>query len=190
MRKVEMEVWQEIIENPEHGAKRLIAEYRDRLYASALFLCTDPAAAEDLVYRTFERVIERVREHRPDSSFYAWIYTILLNFHRMNARREMRKPLEYVEKLPEIPTDDPTTIERLVMKTDAANLRAAVRALPPDMRETVVLRYFEDLPLAEVAALTEVRVGTVKSRLNRAKRMLYEALTAIERKEDNHDRPK
>ena len=117
-----MEVWQEIIENPEHGAKRLIAEYRDRLYASALFLCTDPAAAEDLVYRTFERVIERVREHRPDSSFYAWIYTILLNFHRMNARREMRKPLEYVEKLPEIPTDDPTTIERLVMKTDAANL--------------------------------------------------------------------
>ena len=115
-----MEVWQEIIENPEHGAKRLIAEYKDRLYASALFLCTDPAAAEDLVYRTFERVIERVREHRPDSSFYAWIYTILLNFHRMNARREMRKPLEYVEKLPEIPTDDPTTIERLVMKTDAA----------------------------------------------------------------------
>ena len=177
-----MEVWQEIIENPERGARRLITEYRDRLYASALFLCSDPASAEDLVYRTFERAIERVREHRPDSSFYAWIYTILLNFHRMNVRREVRKPLEYVEDIPEIPDDNPTSVERLVMKTDAANLRSAVRALPPELREVVVLRYFEDLPIADVSDLLQIKAGTVKSRLNRAKGMLYDSLKQIERK--------
>jgi len=100
----------------------------------------------------------------------------------MNVRREMRKPLEYVEDLPEIPDDNPTSIERLVMKTDASNLRAAVRSLPPELREVVVLRYFEDLPLADVADLMQINVGTVKSRLNRAKRMLYDRFAQIEKK--------
>lgn len=171
-----MEVWQEILENPERGARRLLTEYRDRLFAAALFLSPDSATAEDLVYRTFERVIERIREHRPDSSFYAWIYAILLNFHRMNVRREIRKPLEYRVELPEIPEDNPTMIERMMAKMDSASLRAAVYSLPPEMRETIVLRYFEDLSLAEVAKLTGVRIGTVKSRLDRAKRMLYEKM--------------
>lgn len=182
-----MEVWQEIIEDPECGARRLITEYKDRLFAAALFLCSDPSSAEDLVYRTFERVISRICEHRPDSSFYAWIYAIMLNFHRMNVRSEMRKPLDCREDLPEIPEDRPSSLEQLVVKTDVENLRASVRALPPEMRETVVLRYFEDLPLADVAALTDVKIGTVKSRLNRAKRMLYEELISLERKGTGND---
>ncbi len=83
-----MEVWQEIIKDRERGARILVAVYKDRLFASALILCRDQHAAEELVFRTFARAIDRISSFRPNTNFYNWLYTILINFRRMDLRRE------------------------------------------------------------------------------------------------------
>ena len=69
----EPSIIQEILHDREAGATRLVAECRDSLYAAALSLCGDPAQAEDLVFRTFERVLDRVATCRDESAFEAWM---------------------------------------------------------------------------------------------------------------------
>jgi DNA-directed RNA polymerase specialized sigma24 family protein len=83
-----MEVWQEIAKNAECGAERLVAEYGDRLYAAAALLCRNNCDAEDLVFRTLARAVDKIRQFKPSGDFFSWLYKILLNFHRMDARRK------------------------------------------------------------------------------------------------------
>jgi len=173
-----MEVWQEILENEDKGAKRLVAEYKDRLMAVASFFAPVPSEAEDLVFQTFVKAIRHIREHRPESSFYGWIHTILLNLCRSAGRKELRSPLVLVPEVPDQEDVQGTPLENLIQQSDALMLRAAVSELPLALRETVVLRYFEEMQLTEIAAILEIPVGTVKSRLHEAKRALGSLLRA------------
>ena len=75
--------------HPESGARRLVAEYGDRLYDIAVRLCADEALARDLVNRTLQRAVERIGLFGGGSTFYTWLYTILVNFWRMELRRRM-----------------------------------------------------------------------------------------------------
>ena len=85
-----MEIWRDIIENGDSGVERLVSEYGDWLLAAASLLCRGDADAEDLAFRALERAVQRIRSYRPTGSFFAWLYAILLNLHRMDARR--RRP--------------------------------------------------------------------------------------------------
>ena len=82
-----MEIWRDIIENGDSGVERLVSEYGDRLLAAASLLRRGDADAEDLAFRALERAVQRIRSYRPTGSFFAWLYAILLNLHRMDARR-------------------------------------------------------------------------------------------------------
>ena len=84
---------EEIRRNREKGAERLVTEYRDRLYAAAFSLCGDASKSEDLVFRTFEQVIEKISSYREDEAFYRWMYTILLNYYRKSVRGRLAKNL-------------------------------------------------------------------------------------------------
>ena len=83
-----MEIWQEIRKSGESGAKRLVSEYGNRLYAAAILLCSDESEAEELVFRTFERVIKKISQYKPTGDFFSWIYAIMLNFRRMDLRKK------------------------------------------------------------------------------------------------------
>ena len=102
-----MEVWQEIAKNAECGAERLVAEYSDRLYAAASLLCRNNCDAEDLVFRTLARAVDKIRQFKPSGDFFSWLYKILLNFHRMDARRKRPDivPVGSAQDLPQIPTE-------------------------------------------------------------------------------------
>ena len=82
-----MEIWQEIRKNGENGAKKLVSEYGNRLFAAAILLCADEHEAEELVFRTFDRVIKKIRQYEPTGDFFNWIYAIMLNFRRMDLRK-------------------------------------------------------------------------------------------------------
>ena len=167
-----MDVWLEIRRNGESGAKLLVSEYGDRLFAAAMLLCGDAGDAEDLVFRTLDRAVRKIDSYRPTGSFFAWLYSILLNFRRMDARR--RRPAtissDIVDSIPAPP--DATAGASPGATADRAAVRDAVLRLPPEFRETVVLRLFEGLDVDEVAAIQRVPAGTVKSRLHRAKELL------------------
>ena len=164
-----MELADEIKLRPAAGARRLVAEYRDRLYQVAYRLCLNAAAAEDLSFRTLQRAIERIGSYRPSGSFFQWLYTILVNFRRMDVRRKAANMLDFTDDLPDAPADAPDAAETLAAVEDAATVRAAVAALPEVFREVVVFRYFEDMSVPEIAQVLGVPEGSVKSRLNRAK---------------------
>ena len=173
----------EIRHNPATGARRLVAEYRDRLYQVAYRLCLNAADAEDLTFRTFQRAIERIGSYRDDRNFFQWLYAILVNFRRMDVRRKAANMLDFTDDLPDPPDTAPDAAETLAAAQDAAAVRQAVAALPEIFREVVVFRYFEDLTVPEIAQVLGVPEGSVKSRLSRAKERIRSFLSGTIRTE-------
>ena len=173
-----MDLWREIAANEESGAKRLAAECGDRLFAAAIVLCSDRAAAEDLVFRTFVRAIRRIRHYREQAPFYNWLYAILLNIYRSDCRKRKAELLETGEVLDDV---DPAWINLKdpIDSDEALAVRTAVQSLPSPFRETILLRYFEDKSLSEISELMSVPVGTVKSRLKRAQMRLNDMLSEV-----------
>ena len=173
-----MDIWREIAANQESGAKRLAAECGDRLFAAAIVLCRDRGAAEDLVFRTFVRAIQRIKHYREKAPFYNWLYAILLNIHRSDCRKRKAELLETGEILDDV---DPVWINLSdpINPDEAQVVRTAVQSLPSPFCETVLLRYFEDKSLSEISELMSVPIGTVKSRLKRAQKRLNDMLSEI-----------
>lgn len=167
----------EIRLNPATGARRLVAEYRDRLYQVAYRLCLNAVDAEDLTFRTLQRAVERIGSYRPTGSFFQWLYTILINFRRMDMRRKAANMLDFTDDLPDASADVPDAADTLAAAEDVTAVRAAIAALPEVFREVVVFRYFEDMSVPEIAQVLGVPEGSVKSRLNRAKLRIRDMLS-------------
>lgn len=171
-----MELSEEIRSSPESGARRLIAEYGDRLYDVAFRLCQSEDAAKELVSRTFERAIERIALFSGGSSLYTWLYSILVNFWRMDLRSRKSELVSFTDVIPDRPDDRPDPAETLAAKADAEAIRAAVARLPAHYRAVTVFRYFEDMSVPEIAKVLGIPEGTVKFRLHKAKKMLRRML--------------
>lgn len=167
--KTTMELADEIKRDPVAGARRLVAEYRQRLYLTAYRLCGNATDAEDLVFRTLSRAIERIDRFDDKGSFFHWLNSILLNFRLMDVRRKAANMLDFTDELPETSDAAPDAAETLARSEDAASVCSAMESLPELFRQVVVLRYFEDLSIPEMAAMLKIPEGSVKSRLNRAK---------------------
>ena len=167
-----MDVWQEIAKNAEIGAQRLVAEYGDRVFAAATLLCRDDGEAEDLVFRTFEQAVKKIHQYKPAGDFFGWLYKILLNFYRMEQRKN--KPgLVLMGSSQDLPQIAAREFDRASVNA----VRHAVNRLPPQIRETVVLKYFQGMPIEKIAECQSIPEGTVKSRLFTARRLLEKILT-------------
>lgn len=153
----------------------------DTLYRAALRFTNDPSRAEDLVQDTMLRAFRAWKSYRPGSNARAWLLTILRNTFINDYRRSRREPvamdLDVAESLalPEAARDaDPEGdfFSRIVDQ----KVLDAVNRLPPDFREVLVLSDMEGLAYADIAGMLEIPVGTVKSRLFRARRQLQRVL--------------
>ncbi len=170
-----MTIAESIKRNHETGAKRLESEYKAGLMALARCLCADESDAEDLVYRTFSNVIAGIDGYTEQSAFFGWMCKILVNCHANDIRRKSRRMETSVDDVPDALDDGAA---RVFKEVDAKILREAVENLPENLRETVVLHYFMDLPMAKVAKLLMLPVGTIKSRLHYARIILGQRLGA------------
>lgn len=174
-----MEIWQEIRRNSDRGSERLVSEYGNRLYAAALLLCSNSEDAEDLAFRTLNQAIRKIKTFDPSRNFYTWLYTILLNFRRMDLRRKRTSVISVgsTADLPEV------AIECFAEKLECSGndqLSEALKALSPQLREAVVLRYYDEKTIDEIATILQVPPGTVKSRLHNARIALNTLLSGKE----------
>jgi RNA polymerase sigma-70 factor (ECF subfamily) len=153
----------------------------DALYRVALRLTGDAARAEDLVQDTMLKAYRSWRQYRPGTNAKGWLLTILRNTFINDYRRRKLEPvamdLEAVEPhavYRDIETADPegAFFSQIVDE----KVLQAVDALPTEFREVLVLSDMEGLHYAEIAETLQVPVGTVKSRLFRARRLLQAAL--------------
>ena len=174
-----MEIWQEIRKNSDRGAERLVSEYGNRLYAAALLLCANGQDAEDLTFRTLNQAIRKIKTFDPSRSFYTWLYTIMLNFRRMDLRRKRTSVISVgsTADLPEVAIDG---FAQRLEHSGNDQLAEAIASLSPQLREVVVLRYYDEKPIDEIATILQVPAGTVKSRLHNARTALNVFLTGKE----------
>ena len=150
----------------------------DTLYRVALRLTGEPAAAEDLVQDTMLRALRAWGSFRPGSNARAWLVTILRNQFINGWRSEKRAPVGVdMDAVPEAPDPkDPDPEGRFFSELVDEEVLRAVDALPEEFREVLVLSDMESMPYAEIAESLNIPVGTVKSRLFRARRILQGSL--------------
>src|SRR5690606_10796999 len=146
----------------------------DTLYRVALRLTGEPAGAEDLVQDTMLKALRAWQSFTPGSNARAWLVTILRNQFINGWRKRRRAPQQVDSELIPEPLDsaNPDPEGRFFAELVDDEVLAALDALPDDFREVVVLSDLEGLPYAEVAEALDIPIGTVKSRLFRARRIL------------------
>ena len=156
---------------------RLIAlPHLDAAYAFARSLCRDATLADDIVQDAYLRAYRGFGGYRGGSP-KAWLFAIVRSSFLTWARSRKNRPELSDEDVLDQVADDGATPEGLVLREAAdAAVRAAVEALPDPFREAIVLRELQDMSYKEISEITSVPIGTVMSRLARARRLLAIAL--------------
>jgi RNA polymerase sigma-70 factor, ECF subfamily len=173
----------------------LVRRYQDRLYVTLLRMVNDPDDAADLVQETFVRAMQGVARFEGKSALYTWLFRIAVNLalsHRrsnsyrksvsLDADREAeentvnRQAAGLRRQLSQETEDDPAISAERRMEYE--RLLEALAELEPDFRAVIVLRDVEECDYDQMAVILEVPVGTIKSRLFRARLALREALEA------------
>jgi RNA polymerase sigma-70 factor (ECF subfamily) len=159
----------------------------DSLYRTAVRLTRNTADAEDLVQDTFLKAFRAADRFEPGTNLKAWLFTILHNTARNRLRDRARAAVtfdsEAVERAADAPpdpagrgrVDTPETL--LLRETLDPDLQAAIDALPDAFREAVWLRDVEEFSYAEIAGMLDIPIGTVMSRISRARRTLFDRLS-------------
>jgi RNA polymerase sigma-70 factor, ECF subfamily len=142
----------------------------DRLLRSAYLLCGDATEAQDLVQETFLQALKSAHRFRGESAPYTWLHGILVNLSRRHWRRQKRFVRD--ENIALETPSDVTTEPEADREFRATRLARALQTLSPEHREVIVLRFYDNLKIHEIAAQTSVSAGTIKSRLHYALRCL------------------
>ncbi len=164
----------------------LVGRYQDRLYPTMLRLTGSTEDALDLLQDAFLRAFEKLDRFQGESSFYTWVYRIAVNLALSDRRRrrsstrargcggEGGEPLD--------PPDDPATSDPTLPIERAERddlIQAALNSLADDHRAVVVMKEFDGLRYEEIAAILGVPIGTIRSRLHRARLELRERLRGV-----------
>ena len=154
----------------------------DSLYGTALRLTRRAADAEDLVQDTYLKAFRAAHQFAPGTNLKAWLFTILHNTFRNTRRHDGRNPVDVDSEVVERAVADAPGTESpeqvLTRATLDADLQAALDDLPEAFRQAVWLRDVEELTYAEMAAVLNVPIGTVMSRISRGRRALFAGMEA------------
>lgn len=166
----------------------LVTKYQDRLYNSVAHMTGDREDAKDTVQDAFVQAFLKLDSFRQSSGFYTWLYRIAFNLSV--SRRRRNKPTVSVERLKESGGREPIQPgegpeEHAKKNETCRQVRAAIAQLPEEQRAVLVLREIDGCDYESIASILDIPVGTVRSRLSRARLALRDLL-----KEDipNHAR--
>jgi RNA polymerase sigma-70 factor (ECF subfamily) len=169
---------------------QLVQRHQDRLYNALVHLVGDRVEAEDIAQEAFVQAFLKLRTFQRQSAFYTWLYRIAFN----NAvSRKRRKRLEVSidqgrEQSGLEPSDDGEAPgDRLLREEQARQVREGLALLSEEHRAILVLREIEGCDYDAIAQILDINIGTVRSRLHRARAHLREKLTSI-RERDEGDR--
>jgi RNA polymerase sigma-70 factor (ECF subfamily) len=143
-----------------------IEQYGKATYNFAYRLTGNTADASDLTQEAYIRVYRAWQSFKPGTSFLSWIYRIVTNLHRDELRRRKGR---YQEEIPEIPVQP---IEDYVEAQLSEPVSKALADLTPEQRQIVLLADIEECSYQEIARVVGCSVGTVRSRLHRARGQL------------------
>jgi RNA polymerase sigma-70 factor (ECF subfamily) len=162
--------------------RELIAPHIDAAYSLARYLTRDPTAAEDIAQEALLRAFRAVGSLRGEAK--PWLLAIVRNayfdWRRQDRGWTVTGPAADTALAETADPAEESAESGLIRQGDVAQLRAAIEAIPEPFREALVLRELEELSYREVAQITGAPMGTVMSRLARARRMLGERMGLME----------
>jgi RNA polymerase sigma-70 factor (ECF subfamily) len=160
----------------------LVRKYQQRLCTSLTYVCGSQADAQDAAQEAFLRAYLNLRNYSGASAFYTWLYRIAVNAAiSQHRRRRLPASHEHVHagSRNEPPDQSEPLDERLLRQEQAAKVQQALAKLSDEHRTIVVLREMENCDYAQIAQILNLPVGTVRSRLYRARLQLREQLERI-----------
>lgn len=168
----------------EQAFNLLVKRYQDRLHNFLYRYTHNHQDCEDLVQETFFRVFRSRHSYERIAKFSTWMYTIALNLAKSLYKKKKRMTTVTIHKDPGDPDDQPMKLEDKEILPDESlheklcidQLEKALMKLNEDFREVVVLRDIQQLAYDEIAEITDLPMGTVKSRINRGRAQLQELL--------------
>ncbi len=161
---------------------QLVQKYQDRLFNTLVHVTGCPEEAEDVAQETFVQAFLKLNTFQRRASVYTWVYRIA--FNRWISRRRRKRPEVSVEQSREMVGDEPTDdseepLERLEREERAHQIQLAISELSDEHRLIVVLREMEGCDYESIAEILELPVGTVRSRLHRARIHLKQRLKTV-----------
>jgi RNA polymerase sigma-70 factor (ECF subfamily) len=162
----------------------LVKRYQRRIYYLALRMARDPDTADDLAQETFVKAYFAIGSFTVGRRFYTWLYRICMNLSiNYLAKRKHAIPASRFdeEDVLEREAPGPGAVDELISKETTARIEAAIDSLSPKYKSVLVLRTYEDMSYEDIAATLGISVGTVMSRLFRARKKMLEALGEPER---------
>jgi RNA polymerase sigma-70 factor (ECF subfamily) len=186
------EIDQQLVERAQHGDKHafelLVAKYQRKLARLLSRFIRDPAEIEDVSQEAFIKAYRALPSFRGDSAFYTWLYRIGINTAKnylvAQGRRaptttefdtEEAETFEEAEYLRDINTPE----SELSSKQIADTVNQAMEALPEELRTAITLREIEGLSYEEIANIMNCPIGTVRSRIFRAREAIAEKLRPL-----------
>lgn len=169
-----------------------LAGHRRDLYPAALRMTRNPSDAEDLVQESMARAYAGLRHFTPGTNGRAWLFRILANTFVSGYRKRQREPVQVLSPEFEVllsaasgfsatgPTRAaPSAEDAVLSQFSHSEVRQALRELPECFRATIYLADVEGYPYREISEMLGVPIGTVMSRLHRARAQLRKRLTAF-----------
>jgi RNA polymerase sigma-70 factor (ECF subfamily) len=152
---------------------RLIEQYQYRLFQYLVYITANHERAQDFFQETWIRVLERGHQYDGKSKFEPWLFSIarhlVIDWQRSKKAQSLDALTNPEEGAPmEFADDDPSPLHLVLSRESDATVQASLERLPAASREVLLLRFQEEMGLAEIASVLGAPISTVKSRLYRA----------------------
>ncbi|HLA71229.1 MAG TPA: RNA polymerase sigma factor RpoE [Steroidobacteraceae bacterium] len=166
----------------------LVRKYQHKVVKLVLRYVRNPAEAEDITQEAFIKAYRALPQFRGDSAFYTWMYRIAINTAKNSLASRDRSPIAYdldltdPEESHSVQTklQDPDTPEGMALTEEIRGIvNSAIEALPEELKTAIVLRELDGLSYEEIAAAMECPVGTVRSRIFRAREAIDKRLREV-----------
>jgi RNA polymerase sigma-70 factor, ECF subfamily len=153
----------------------LVERYQDRLYSCVVNVVNHPDEAEDVVQESFIQAFLKLDTFQQSSQFFTWLYRIAFN-NALSRRRRHRHKLS-LDQAQEVSGSEPTAKSetpdfQIIQRENVSQLRDALQRLSEDHRSILVLRELEETSYEDIAEILDISIGTVRSRLSRARAAL------------------
>lgn len=182
MNKADPELIAECLQGRTEAFGTLVLRYQDRLYHALLGMLGSADDARDVAQEAFVNAFEKLSTFRGNSAFYSWLFRIALN-SAVNQQRKQRRATVSIDTGREHsglePTDhrpDSQPTFSLEQSESQAQLWSALREMPEDYRTVLILKELDGLKYEEIASIVDCPIGTVRSRIFRARAELKNRL--------------
>ena len=169
-----------VLDGSEPAFAALVDRYKDRVFRLLTRYCRDQIECEDLAQEVFLKVFRKLHTFQQESAFFTWLYRITVNAATDHISRSSYRRLRIVDDEhvldPGTRDDSANPAAPLMANELAAVTRQIVDSLPEKFRTILVLREFEDLSYNQIADVLQIQLGTVESRLFRARQRFKEQL--------------